>query len=133
MTYKVKSNIMSDHYSKRKSNIFQESPLTKRIALKHKPLLISATYHKVDQAQYKFPGCISLVSISFVKRTSSFLRFTDFLLVAYSAKFKSKSLCKTSKWELSRWPKVTKHRYATTILYFSYKYKTVDSKIQHRR
>ena len=28
VTYKVKSN-MSDHYSKRKSNIFQESPLTK--------------------------------------------------------------------------------------------------------
>ena len=32
-----------------------------------------------------FPIRISLVSISFVKRTSSFLRFTDFLLVAYSA------------------------------------------------
>ena len=68
-----------------------------------------------------------------MKRTSSFLRFVDFLLVVYSAKFKSKSLCKISKWELSRWPKVTKHRYATTILYFSYKYKTVDSKIQHFR
>ena len=36
----------------------------------------------VDQAQDKFPGRISLVSISFVKRTSSFLRFTDFLLVS---------------------------------------------------
>ena len=131
MTYKVKSNT-SDHYSKRKSNIFQESPLTKRIATKHKPLLISATYHKVDQTRDKFPGCISLVSISFVKRISSFLRFTDFLIVAYSAKFKSKSLCKISKWELSRLPKATKHRYANTILYFSYKYKTVDSKIQHR-
>ena len=53
-----------------------------------------------------------------MKRTSSFLRFTDFLLVAFSAKFKGKNLCKISKWELSRWPKVTKHRYATTILYF---------------
>ena len=87
---------------------------------------------KVDQAQDKFPRCISLVSISFVKRTSSFLRFTDFLLVAYRAKFKSKTLCKISKWnwELSRWSKVTKHRYATTVLYSSYKYKTRISKIQ---
>ena len=131
MTYKVKSNIMSDHYS----NVKYLSRVTtdKRIATKHKPLLISATYHKVDQTQDKFPGCISLISISSVRRTFLFLRFTDFLLVAYSAKFKSKSLCKISKWELSRWPKVTKHRYATTILYFSFKYKTVDSKIQHRR
>ena len=64
----------------------------KRIATKQKPLLISATYHKVDQAQDQFPGCISLISISSVRRTSSFLRFTDFLLVAYSAKFKSKRL-----------------------------------------
>ena len=64
---------MSDP-SKRKSNIFQESPL-------------------IDQAQEKFPGCIFLVSISFVKRTSSFLRFTDFLLVAFSANFqRQKSL-----------------------------------------
>ena len=89
----------------------------------------------VDQAQDKFPGRISLVSISFVKRTSSFLRFTDIysLVVADSAKFKSKSLFRMSKWELSRWPKVTKHRYATTIFYFSYKYKTLDSKIEHFR
>ena len=43
VTNKVKSNIMTEHYSKRKSNIFQELPLTKRIATKHKPLLISAT------------------------------------------------------------------------------------------
>ena len=93
MTYKVKSNT-SDHYSKRKSNIFQESPLTKRIATKHKPLLISATYHKVDQTRDKFPGCISLVSISFVKRISSFLRFTDFLIVAYSANSKAKVFAK---------------------------------------
>ena len=99
---------------------------------KAQPLLIWATQLKVDQAQDKFPGYISLVSISFVKRTS-FLRFTDFLLVAYSAKFKSKNLCKISKWELSRWSKVTKHHYATTILYFSYKYKTLDSNIQHFR
>ena len=28
---------MTEHYSKRKSNIFQELPLTKRIATKHKP------------------------------------------------------------------------------------------------
>ena len=84
---------MSDP-SKRKSNIFQESPLTKRIATKHKPLLISATYHKVDQAQDKFPGCISLVSISFVKRTSSFLRFTDFLLVATARNSKVKIFAK---------------------------------------
>ena len=28
-TYEVKSNIMTKHYSKRKSNIFQELPLTK--------------------------------------------------------------------------------------------------------
>ena len=76
---------------------------------KDKPLL---------KAQEKFPGCIFLVSISFMKRTSSFLRFTDFLLVAFSAKFKGKNLCKISKWELSRCPKVTKHRYAITILYF---------------
>ena len=88
---------------------------------------------KVDQAQDKSLGCISLVSISLMKRTSSFLRFNDFLLVACSAKFKSKSLCKIWKWELLRWPKVTKHRYATTVLYFSYRYKTVDSKIQHFR
>ena len=44
----------------------------------------------VDQAHDKFPGYMSLVSISFMKRTSPFFRFTDFLLVAYSAKFKSK-------------------------------------------
>ena len=85
-----------------------------------------------DLDKDKFPGCISLLgSISFVKRTSSFLRFTDVFLVAYSAKFKSRSLYKISKWELSKWPKVTKHHYATTILYFSNSYKTVDSKIQH--
>ena len=82
---------------------------------------------KVDQAQDKFSGYISLVSINFVKWTFSFLCFTDFLLVAYSAKFKSKSLCKISKWELSRWPKVTKHRYATTVFCFFCKHKTVDS------
>ena len=85
-----------------------------------------------DLDKDKFPGCISLPgSISFVKRTSSFLRFTDVFLVAYSAKFKSRSLYKISKWELSKWPKVTKHHYATTILYFSNSCKTVDSKIQH--
>ena len=39
----------------------------------------------VDQAQDNFPGCISLVSISNVKRIPSFLHLTDFLLVAYSA------------------------------------------------
>ena len=108
----------------------------KRIATKHKPLHCWSerlSLRSIKLAQDKFPGYTSLVSISFVKRTSSFLRITDFLLFANSAKFKSKSLCKISKWELSRWPKVTKHRYATTILYFSYKYKTLDSKIQHFR
>ena len=46
----------------------------------------------VDQAHDKFPGYMSLVSISFMKRTSPFFRFTDFLLAAYSAKFKSKKV-----------------------------------------
>ena len=77
------------------------------------------TQLRVDQAQDKFPGCISLVSISFVKQTSSFLRFTDFLLVAHSVKFKSKSLGKISNWELSRWPKVTKHR-AMQLISFTF-------------
>ena len=48
------------------------------------------------------------------------------LLTAWISKAK---LCKISKWELTRWPKVVKHYYAITILYFSYKYKTLGSKI----
>ena len=61
--------------------------------------------------------CTSLISYSL-------------LVIAQNSKAE---VCKISKWELSRWPKFTKHHYANTKLYFYYKCKTLDSKIQHFR